>query len=135
MKQLEEVENMSLETLETIAGDQSVKIPPTLDGIIADTLTAAALSEKGGTGYRKRTPIARYCIVGSAAAAAAGLAIILTLGNSPRDTFDDPAIAYAQLEKTFSLMSSKINAGIEIASEAKPVIEKTNEAINKINGK
>lgn len=135
MKKSEDIENLGLEDLEAIAGDQSVKIPPTLDGRIADTLTAAVMAEESENRQPESTRIVRYSIIGSVAAAAAGLALILIPGNSPRDTYDDPAAAYAQLEKTFSLISSKISEGVEIASEAKPIVEKTNNVINRINGK
>ena len=45
------------------------------------------------------------------------------MSDEPKDTFDDPKQAYAELERTMSLISSKMQQGMELASEAVPVIE------------
>ena len=58
-------------------------------------------------------------------ALAASLAVILSLPRQPKDTFDDPMLAYAEIEKTFSYITSKMNRGMDLASEAGPVLEKT----------
>ncbi len=133
MKQIEEIEKMSLEALETQAGDCSVKIPPTLNTGIARALTAAAAAGKLRQEEGKSHRAARYSIVGLITATAAGLLLLFTVGRRPHDTFDNPAEAYAQLERTLSYMTSKVAQGMDIASEANPVIEKTNGVINNLN--
>ena len=45
-------------------------------------------------------------------------------------TFDDPLLAYAELEKTFSYISSKVDRGLDLASAAEPALEKTAGAIS-----
>ncbi|MBR5034010.1 MAG: hypothetical protein IKX71_01765 [Bacteroidales bacterium] len=53
--------------------------------------------------------------------AAAIIVVVLAIGNKDReliDTFDDPALAYAQVEDAFNQISSKMARGIEIASES-----------------
>ena len=53
--------------------------------------------------------------------AAAIIVVVLAVGNRDReliDTFDDPALAYAQVEDAFNQISSKMARGIEIASES-----------------
>ncbi len=81
--------------------------------------TQAALSD-----IPKSAQTVRRLILATTTAAAC-LAVFLTVRNQPKDTFDDPHLAYAELEKTFSYISSKVDKGLEIASEAEPVFTKT----------
>lgn len=60
------------------------------------------------------------------AIAAAAAALILLIPARPEDTFKDPMLAYAEVEKAFSLMSEKIERGSEIASKAEEPIEMIN---------
>lgn len=51
--------------------------------------------------------------------AAAILVAVLAVGNKDReliDTFDDPALAYAQVEDAFRQISDKMSHGMELAS-------------------
>ena len=53
--------------------------------------------------------------------AAAVIVVVLAIGNKDReliDTFDDPTLAYAQVEDAFKQISEKMARGVEIASEA-----------------
>lgn len=52
--------------------------------------------------------------------AAAVIVVVLAIGNKDReliDTFDDPALAYAQVEDAFNQISNKMARGVAIASE------------------
>ncbi|MBR5300551.1 MAG: hypothetical protein IKU36_09950, partial [Bacteroidales bacterium] len=42
----------------------------------------------------------------------------------PKDTFDDPYLAYAEIEKAFEKMSTGINKSLAMAGETEEVIEK-----------
>lgn len=57
------------------------------------------------------------------AVAAAALAAFFLIPSGPKDTYDDPAVAYAELERTFNYISQKIDKGAEIASKAEAPIE------------
>ncbi|MDE5956636.1 MAG: hypothetical protein K2G80_09125 [Bacteroidales bacterium] len=131
MKNIKDVENMSMEALESIAEDRSIEIPGTLRERLLRNAAAAAIVEEekavGQTGTRNGL-YAKFAI---AAAAAACLTIFLTVQGQPEDTFDDPLMAYAELERTFSYISSKMDKGLEIASEAEPVFEKTATVISR----
>ena len=59
------------------------------------------------------------------------MGLILAIPSQPKDTFSDPELAYAEIEKTFLYISSKMDRGLEIASEAEPVLETANNAINR----
>jgi len=125
MKTLEEIERISFDQLEAIADDVSVKAPEGFEASIASAITAKELTRA----RQKKT--ATYTAYGILSAALASLLLALTLPQQPRDTFDDPALAYAEIEKAFSYMSGKMEKGIELASEANPIIEKTNVVFNR----
>ena len=133
MKSIEEIKDLDFEELERIASDDSIKAPASLGRAIDSALTAAALEEERRSASRKA--YVRYAGFGVLAAAAASLAIVLAVPEQPKDTFDDPLMAYAQIEKTFSYISSKMDKGLDLATEAEAVLEKQNEIIHKINNR
>ena len=71
----------------------------------------------------------------AAAAAVAAVVIGLNLHNRPKDTFDDPYLAYAQVEAALQTISDKMSIGVEYASEARELSLKPARIINKIQGK
>lgn len=127
MKTIDEIRNLSLESLEQIADCQDIQVPEGL----TDRLETALLASNAKPLETAKRNRGLFVALPSIAAAAA-LALVLVLPGRPKDTFSDPLMAYAELEKTFSYMSSKMERGLEIASEAGPIIEKTNESINKV---
>lgn len=126
MKRIEDIEMMSIEDLEAIADDKSVEIPDSLSARVEDAVLATAVQG------RKSRQVS-YGLGGLAVAAAAGLLLILASPQQPKDTFDDPMEAYAQLEQTLAYISAKMDKGFEIAAEAEPVFEKTKEVMDYIN--
>lgn len=126
MKTLEEIEKLDFSQLEAYAADRSVEAPTDL----MDKIKAAGLAQAMNSGNRKKIiPSAWRPALAGALAAAAGLAIVLSIPRQPEDTFDDPRLAYAELERTFDLISSKVDKGLELAGEAGPIIEKTNDIL------
>lgn len=71
----------------------------------------------------------------AAAAAVAAVVIGLNLYNRPKDTFDDPYLAYAQVEAAFRTISDKMSIGVEYAAEARELSKKPASIMNKIQGK
>ena len=65
----------------------------------------------------------------AAAVAVILIGLNLSFGNTPKDTFDDPLMAYAQMEQVFGFISEKMNTGMEIANIAEPVFDKTINAL------
>lgn len=121
MKSIEQIEKMDFESLERIAEDDSVKAP---DSLLQGIEAAIVADSLGGRPKRRSFGPA---LVGVLAAAAASLVVVLSLPKQPEDTFDDPRLAYAELEKTFSYISGKMDKGMGIAAEAGPALEKTIE--------
>lgn len=130
MKNIEEIQNMSLEALEEIADDQSVKAPASLNGRLQDAMAASSLKKEKNSGRR-----VLYGACGALAVAAASVAVVVSLPTQPKDTFTDPLLAYAELEKTFSYISSKVDMGLDIVEDAEPAMEMTSNIIDKINNR
>lgn len=131
MKNIEEIEQMSLEALEAIADDITIQAPAGLDSRIEAAIAADTVVKE-----KKARHSARYATWGTLAAAAASAAIVLSVRSSqPKDTFTDPLLAYAELEKTFGYISSKVDMGRSIIEDAAPAMEMTSNILDKINDK
>ena len=130
MKQIEDLERLSWEELEQAAAGERVKSPDGLERRLAETLAAKALSESA--------PAPRPRILAQAAwAVAAALAFLLIIpvlhSREPKDTFDDPYLAYAEVEKVFRNISDKMSLGVDLAKEVQPTVEKPLVILEKIN--
>jgi hypothetical protein len=63
-------------------------------------------------------------IAGVAAAIAILLAAGLTRNPEPKDTFDDPYLAYAEVEKVFSKISGTVAYGADKIYESEATLDK-----------
>ena len=106
MKQLEDIEKMTWQELEEAALQDNAPVPAGFEKRLAETLAAGRM-----TGPAPRRKTGRR-ILWTALAAAAATAAVITLTSprdtEPEDTFDDPRLAYAQVEKVFELISDKM---------------------------
>lgn len=133
MKRKEDIERMDLEELEEIASDSSVPVPESLHRRVEDALTAAC-AVKSVPGRKAW----RFALIPAAVAVAAALTVGLNYQSAsrmPADTFTDPQEAYAELERTFGYISSKINAGREMTDAALSQVDKASRIIDNINKK
>lgn len=139
MKRLEDIENLSILDLEQIASDESVKVPATLRHDIAVTARALEMASKEDEEVKEKTAshkryrnILRMISYPAAAVAIITIGMRLSFQDSiptPKDTFDDPKMAYVQMEQVFGFISEKMNTGMDIADAAEPVIDKTINAL------
>lgn len=125
---MRDIEDISLEELEAIADDESVKVPEELESELKSSMDMLSLLDR-----RRHRRMARI------AGLAASLVLITSAGlgiadwmDRPKDTFTDPYEAYAQLDQAFSLISDKFGQGAQIASGAEQVMDKTNQIIDRI---
>lgn len=124
---------MDLEELEKIASDSSVPVPESLHRRVEDALTAAC-AVKSVPGRKAW----RFALIPAAVAVAAALTVGLNYQSASRmpvDTFTDPQAAYAELERTFGYISSKINAGRDMTDAALSQVDKASRIIDNINKK
>lgn len=115
MKSAKDIEQLTIQELETISFDEKITVPDDLDYRIQSRI----LSRK------KKT----YSMISAAAAAAVivtGLGISF-LNNEPKDTFDNPYLAYAELEKAFATMSEGMKKGMGMVETSESVIKKSAE--------
>ena len=136
MKRIEDIEKMGLEELEAATMEEKVEVPQGLAGRIHERILAAELAKEPPIEkpqiQRKR--ILQYS--GIAAAAVVVLALVLLKPemqkNTLQDTFDDPYMAYAQVEKALAEISNKMSMGVEMVAQAKPLAEKPMEILNNV---
>ena len=129
MKTLEEIENLSIEELEQAAAGSAVPVPDGLERGIRQALAARELAQAA------RPRPARWAPYAALAVAAAAAAVVILPQRGPKDTFDDPRLAYAEVEKAFQIISDKMSVGAELAREARTVSENTLNIIDNIQSK
>ena len=129
MKTLEEIENLSIEELEQAAAGSAVPVPDGLERGIRQALAARELAQAA------RPRPARWAPYAALAVAAAAAAVVILPQRGPKDTFDDPRLAYAEVEKAFQTISDKMSVGAELAREARTVSETTLNIIDNIQSK
>ena len=138
MKRLEDIENLSMLDLDRIASDESIEVPASLKHDIAVTARALEMSSKedevkeAGTPHRRYRKILKMISYPAAAVAIVTIGMRLSFQDSiptPKDTFEDPKMAYIQMEQVFGYISEKMNTGMDIADAAEPVIDKTINAL------
>ena len=140
MKDINEIERLSPEDLERIASDTSVRVPSDLKASLEALAGAAefAQPEKAPVETEpvvRKAGIFRPLLWGIPAVAAALVAAVLvfrSVPKEPEDTFSDPYLAYAEVQKAFGQISQKGEAGATIAGNAVPVMEKTEDLLNRI---
>ena len=125
MKTLEEIERLSLEELEQEATRAAAPVPDGLQERLRQTLAARELADAA------RPRPTRWIPYASLAMAAAAAAVIALPQRGPKDTFDDPRLAYAEVEKVFRTISDKMNEGVELVREAEATAEIPQNILNK----
>ena len=110
MKNLDEITRLTADDLERISLDESIPVPEELSGKVQQAVRGRTL---------------RWAVpTGIAAAIAVLLAVGLTWNPEPKDTFDDPYLAYAEVEKVFSKISGTVAYGADKISESEATLDK-----------
>ena len=118
MKTLDEMNRLTAEDLERISLDESIPVPEELSGKVQEAVRVAAAGERSRR-LNRVLPIA-----GIAAALAIVVTLSLTWNPEPKDTFDDPYLAYAEVEKVFSKISGAVSYGAEKVNESEQTLDK-----------
>ena len=128
MKRIQDIEKLQEEDLEMAALGEDITIPAGLE----ERLKAAIAAKEA---VKPKAEPVRWIPYAALAVAAgfAAVAIIRHNGSGKlQDTFDDPYLAYAQVEATFQIISDKMAIGVDMAAKAEQAAEKPMEIINKI---
>lgn len=126
MKTLEEISRLSAEDLERISVDESIPVPEELSGRVQ-----AAVGRKETASLQPaRSSARKYGASVFAVAAAISLfalgAVFLNRERTPKDTFDDPYLAYAEVEKAFAKITGTVSYGASKISESETTLDKLN---------
>ena len=102
MKTLKDIENITLEDLKDVSMDESIVVP--------EGLSERLVSNASREVTRKRI----LALSGAAAIVvlAVGLSFFKT-DSEPVDTFDDPYLAYAELERALAMVTEGMQKGID----------------------
>ena len=106
MKRIEDIEKLSAEDLLRIGADESIPLPEDLQ---------VRLPRPSG---------ARHWSIAAAAAVMVGIAgWSLSRPAEPKDTFDDPYLAYAAVEQALMKTSAKVQTAAQKVYETETVID------------
>lgn len=127
MKSLKDIENISFEELEAVSLNEDIKVPEGFEQRLESSLDLRFLSDRIVERPRRTMKFL---------AAAASVALLIGLGigtvrwyNEPEDTFDDPYMAYAELEKAFAAISDSVGRGRKMVAESDAIIDRTVSAL------
>ena len=129
MKMIQDIEKLQEDELEMAALGEDITIPAGLEERIKAAIAAKETVKPEARPVR--------WIPYAALAVAVGLAAVVLIHHDGsgklQDTFEDPYLAYAQVEATFQIISDKMAIGVDMAAKAEQAAEKPMEIINKIN--
>ena len=121
MKTIEEIEKLSLDDLERISLDESVPVPQGLEEMIVLP-----------TREVNRRLVFRFVSIAASLVLLVGLAV--TFRPKPlKDTFDDPALAYAEVQKALLKVSGGVGTGVNSVVKSGEILRKPAEIMHSIN--
>lgn len=125
MKSIKEIEKMSLEELIEVSSDEATAVPEGFAERIGKQVEAQKIARNlENDADRVRT--VRWIGAAAAVTLLAGTALgVANWQNEPKDTFDDPYLAYAELEKAFATMSDSLQKGLAMAEKSEDIIDRT----------
>lgn len=124
MKSLKEIEDISLEELDAVSQDEAITVPEGFRQRLEAELDAQNKLETMKEEPRK---IRLAPVIGVAASVLLLIGIGLGIArwqSEPKDTFTDPYLAYAELEKAFSTMSEGMNKALAMADKSETIIDR-----------
>ncbi len=131
MKKIEDIEKLSEEQLLEMCGDTSIEVPQDLEKSLLELAAAASVLEEVREESGKSRSAFRWAMA-AALAAVLALGVTLAVPRHPKDTFSDPYLAYAEVQKTMDRVSRNGETAARIAGNAVPVMEKTEKILNVI---
>lgn len=124
MKSLKEIEDISLEELDAVSQDEAITVPEGFRQRLEAELDA---QDKLETMKEEPRKIRLVPVIGVAASVLLLIGIGLGIArwqSEPKDTFTDPYLAYAELEKAFSTMSEGMNKALAMADKSETIIDR-----------
>ena len=131
MKSSKDIENMSLEQLEAASMDENISVPDGFASRLGDGLEVFERLTEDESRKAGRVRMVRVLSAAAAAALLVGAGLGLSgRQDEPEDTFTDPYLAYAELEKAFAIMSGEIHKGLAMAEKSEEIIDRTSSVFS-----
>lgn len=127
---MKDIEEMTISELERIASDGQVAIPPDLESSIEELADGLEAVRKLNVKDKKKTLL--WTGIAASAAILAGATLGLKTLAEPEDTFDDPAVAYAEAQKAMQMIADALDSGAEKANEAMASFERPKDILENI---
>lgn len=125
MKSVKDIENMSLEQLEAVSMDENIMVPEGFAERMKDEVGILERLMENEPQKAGRVMTLRVASIAAAVAILAGVGFgVLRWQNEPKDTFDDPYLAYAELEKAFAKVSDGMQKGLAMVEESEAAMDK-----------
>lgn len=111
--------------------ERDVKVPEGLEKDLSDMIDSMDAAEKIISSGKSPARVAMTYIMSTAAGIILAIGIWMTLQTfrTPKDTFTDPELAYAEVQKALVTISEKMNPGLEKAQSAEMTLEKGKEKL------
>lgn len=120
---MKDIENISLEQLEAVSMDMNIPVPEGFEERLKKDIRTLDRLTTDDAGYGLRARTVRIISVAAVATLLVGTGIAIRQ-NEPKDTFDDPYMAYAELEKAFAAMSGGMQKALAMAEESEAAFDK-----------
>ena len=122
---------MSLEQLEAASMDENISVPDGFASRLEEGLEVLERLTEDESRKDGRVRMVRVLSAAAAAALLAGAGLGLSgRQDEPEDTFTDPYLAYAELEKAFAIMSGEIHKGLAMAEKSEEIIDRTSSVFS-----
>ena len=130
MKDIETIGKLSLEELEAISNDEALKAG---DAGAKELVAKLEIAEEAKGGSSRKVYVSWISGIAASFILMLGIGLALQQSRAPKDTFDDPALAYAQVQAVFRQIGSGVQQGRDAVYESERTIsENVEKTINKI---
>lgn len=130
MKDIETIGKLSLEELEAISNDEALKAG---DAGAKELVAKLEIAEEAKGGSSRKVYVSWISGIAASFILMLGIGLALQQSRAPKDTFDDPALAYAQVQAVFRQIGSGVQQGRDAVYESeKAISENVEKTINKI---
>lgn len=130
MKDIETIGRMSLEELEAIADDETLDAG---DAGAKELVAKLEIAEEAKGGSSRKVYVSWISGIAASFILMLGIGLALQHSREPRDTFDDPALAYAQVQAVFRQIGAGVQQGRDAVYESeKTISDNVEKTINKI---
>ena len=130
MKDIETIGKLSLEELEAIANDETLQAG---DAGANELVAKLEIAEEAKGGSSRKVYVSWITGIAASFVLLLGIGLALQHSREPKDTFDDPALAYAQVQAVFRQIGAGVQQGRDAVYESeKTISDNVEKTINKI---